>query len=114
MEAFGAIKLVTAMFDFNDAYMSIIIGDDDSTTRSNLKHLYKEMMANGKWTNKEKWPKTKGGKYVNDKEMLPLHVQEIDHFLADPSHHGKSFGCALYKLEGKRGKELKFTSIDCE
>ncbi len=67
MEAFGAIKLVTAVFDFNDAYVSIIIGDDDSTTRSNLKHSYKELMTSGKWANKDKWPKTKGGKYVDDK-----------------------------------------------
>jgi len=114
MEACGAIKLVTEMFDFNDAYVSVIIGDDDSTTRSNLKQSYKELIKSGKWADKEKCPKTKRGKFVDDKGKLPLRVWEILFFLADPSHRGKSFGRALYKLEGKRGKELKFTSIDCE
>jgi len=74
MEACGAIKLVTEIFDLYDAYVSIIIGDDDSTTRSNLKHSFKELILSGKWANKEQWPKTKGGKLVDDKGKLPLRV----------------------------------------
>jgi len=43
-----------------------------------------------------------------------LNVQAIDKFLADPSHCSKSFGRTVYKVEKKRGHELKFTSVDCE
>jgi len=82
---------------------------------SNAKHSIKAVMAFNGWTNKAvHWPKTKGGSYIADNGKLPLRVRAIDHFLADPSHRGKSFGRALYKLEKKRGRELKFTAVDCE
>jgi len=57
------------------------------------------------WTNKaDYWPKMKGNKYVTDNGKLPLQVKAIDKYLADLSHCGKSFGCAMYKLE-KEEKE---------
>jgi len=75
----------------------------------------KAVMEFNGWMNKaEHWPKTKGGYYFPDNGKLPLHVRAINCFLADPLHHGKSFGHALYKVEKKRGKELKFTAVDCE
>jgi len=72
------------------------------------------MIVNG-WTDKaEHWPKTKGGKYDADRGKLPIQICAIDKSLADPSHCGKSFGCSMYQLEGKCGRELKFTVVDCK
>jgi len=72
------------------------------------------MTAND-WTNKpHHWPKMKGGHYATDSRKLPLHVWAISKFLADPSHHDKSFACALYKLEKKSSRELKFMPVNCK
>ncbi len=72
------------------------------------------MKAKGLSSKASFWLKTKGGSYVADQGKLPLHMRPISKFLADPSHRGKSMGHAMYKLESKRGKELKFTLTDCE
>ncbi len=115
MEACGALLLITRTYNRGNECISILVGDDDSTTRSNCKHSIKEVMAANGWTNKkEHWPKNAKGKYVADNGKLGLNVRAIDKFLADPSHRGKSFGRAVYKVEKKRGRELKFTSVDCE
>jgi len=55
-----------------------------------------------------------GGNCVANQGKLPLCIRPINKFLADPSHRDKNFGCALYKLEGKWGKKLTFTSTNCE
>jgi len=116
MEAAGAVAMTTAMYNGGNAYISVLVGDDNSTVFSNLRHSFQALMTANGWTNKaQHWPKTQSGKsYVADNGKLPLHVKAIDRFLADPAHCGKSFGRALYLLEKKRGRELKFTSVDCE
>jgi len=115
MEACGAVSMITMVYNAGKDVLLTLIGDDDSTMCSNSKHSIKATMAVNGWTNKaEHWPKTKGGNYVANNGKLPLHVRAIDSFLADPSHRGKSFGRALYKVEKKRGRELKFTAVDCE
>jgi len=71
-------------------------------------------MTHNGWTDKAAhWPK-KGGKYVADRGKLPIRVHAISKYITDPSHCGKSVGRAFYKLEGKHGRELKFTVVDCE
>jgi len=66
-------------------------------------------------TDKEKeWPKNKSGNFVADHGKLPLRVKEIDKMLADPSHHCKSWGRALYKLYFEKGQQIGMTKIDCE
>jgi len=115
MEACGAVSMITSLYETTDSFARMLIGDDDATTRSNVRHSYKEILkANPHLKKAHIWPKTAGGNYVVDSGKLPLHVRAILEFLADPSHRGKSFGRALYKFEKERGKELKFTAIDCE
>jgi len=115
MEGSGAVALVTEIYDGGDGFIADLCTDDNSTTQANVRPSYQALMRAMGITQKAGfWPKTKGGKYVVDQGKLPLRVRQIIRFLADPSHRGKSFGRALYKLEGKRGKELKFTATDCE
>jgi len=117
MEACAVVSMVTEMYDAGKNVIDVLLTDDDSTTRSNARHSFQEVMTANGWTEKEKvehWPKTKGGKYVADRGKLPIRVRAISKYLADPPHHGKSIGQAFYKLEGKRGRELKFTAVDCE
>jgi len=103
--------MITALYNDGKDLRSTLVGDDDSTTRSNAKHSIKAVIQFNGWTNKaEHWPKTKGGSYIADNGKLPLHVRAINF----SSYHGKSFGRNLYKVEKKRGRELKFTAVDCE
>ncbi len=109
------MSMITAVYNNRRDFLSILIGDNDSTTHSNAKHSIKAIMELNGWTNKvEHWPKTKGGSYIANNSKLPLHVRAINCFLADPLHFGKSFGHALYKVEKKRGRELKFMAVDCK
>jgi len=117
MEACAVVSMVTEMYDAGKNVIDVLLTDDDSTTRSNARHSFQEVMTANGWTEKEKaelWPKKKGGKYVADRGKLPIRVRAISKYLADPPHRGKSVGRAFYKLEGKRGRELKFTAVDCE
>jgi len=112
MEASGAVSMITALYNDQKCVLSTLVGDNDSTTHSNAKHSIKAVMElNNKAVH---WPKTKGGSYTANNGKLPLHVIAINFFLADPLHHDKSFGCALYKVEKKWQRELKFMAVDCK
>jgi len=116
MEAFCAVVLmVTEMYHAGIYVISILLTDDNSSIHSNTCHSFQVVMTVKRWTNKaEHWPKRKGGKYIANRGKLPIQVCAIDKFLADPSYYGKSFDWALYKLEGKCGRELKFTAVNCK
>jgi len=104
MEASRVVSMMTALYDEGGKYLSILVSDNDSTTRSHSQHLYKAVMDFNGWMNKaDHWPKMKGNKYVADNGKLPLQIKAIDKYLADPSHCGKSFGCAMYKLKKEAG-----------
>jgi len=106
--------MVTYICDTCDAYVSQIVGDDDSSVCANLKHSYSELIAHGIWKNKSvDWPRNGSNRYLDDKGKLPLLVRQLDKFFFFFAHRCKSFGCELYKLEKKLGKELKFTKTDC-
>jgi len=53
MEACGALLLITRTYNRGNECISILVGDDDSTTCSNCKHSIKEVMAANGWTNKK-------------------------------------------------------------
>jgi hypothetical protein len=60
--------------------MHTLVGDDDATVRSNMKHTFKDCAE------KEpgfQWPRYKTGP---DKGKLGFDVKEVKTFLADPSH----------------------------
>jgi len=113
MEAIGAVACITALFDTKKAKCKYLVGDDDSSTRANCRHSFQDKIDAGIWINKTTcWPK-KNGSYLKDYGKLPLHVPEIEGFLADPAHRCKCFGKDLFKLVEERGKELAFDKIDC-
>jgi len=115
MEANGAVSMIMAIYYNGKDVLLALVGDDDSTTCSNTKHSIKAVMEFNGWMNKAvHWPKTKGGSYVANNGKLPLHVRAINCFLANPLHCGKSFGHALYKVEKKKSRELKFTAVEYE
>jgi len=60
------------------------------------------------------WPRNEKGVYLPDHGKLLLHIRAIQHYLADPTHHCKSFGRALYALQHENGRKLKFMNIDCD
>ncbi len=115
MEPIAAVKMIVRLFDTVRAFVSVLIGDDDSTVRAQARHSYQERLNTGAMTDKEKeWPKNKSGNFVADHGKLPLRVKEIDKMLADPSHRCKSWGRALYKLYYEKGRQIGMTKIDCE
>ncbi len=58
MEACGAVSMMTALYDDGGKYVSVLVGDDDSTTRSHSQHSYKAIMEQNGWTDKAAhWPK---------------------------------------------------------
>ncbi len=96
MEARGALSMVIAMFNLGKNYISRLLTDDDSTTCSNMRHPFHELVKLGimkpKTDKETDWPNTAKGHFVADKGKLPLMVKAIDDFLADPTHRAKSFG----------------------
>jgi len=115
MEACAVVSMVMEMYNSGKNIISTLLMDDDSNTQLNACHSFKEVMTVNGWMDKaEHWPKMKGGQYVADRGKLPIQVHAIDKFLTDPSHCGKSFGHGMYKLEGKHGRELKFTVVNCK
>jgi len=60
------------------------------------------------------WPRNAKGNYLPDHGKLPLHVHAIQQYLADPVHHHKSVGRAMYALQRENGRKLSFTNVDCE
>jgi len=115
MESIAAVKMIVRLFDTCRAFVSTLIGDDDSTVRAQAQHSYQEQLNTGAMTDKEKeWPKNKSGNFIADHRKLPLHIKEIDKMLADPSHCCKSWGRALYKLYYEKGRQIGMTKTDCK
>ena len=75
---------------------SVIVSDDDSTMKSNLKDSYKEKVDAGLMS-MEQWPKTKQNRPKQDNGRLPLDIPE-PRFLADFNHRVKTIGKAVYAL----------------
>jgi len=116
MEAWAAVSMVTSIFECGGGFIRDLLTDDNSTTHSNCKLSFQAQLNTGGMKNKKtEWPWTKGGKaYMTDKGKLPLTVKQIESFFANPTHHCKSFGQALYALCCEMGRKLKFSNIDCE
>jgi hypothetical protein len=94
------------------------VTDDDSTTRSNVKHSLADVIerehpgsknAQGKIPGHLKWrlgwPVDAKGKPLNDTGRLPIHVPEPKRLLSDPQHMIRCIGNAFF--ECKTGKEKK-------
>ncbi len=113
MEPIAAVKMIVRLFETGIAYVSKLLGDNDSTTRAQVQHSHQAKIDAGIMKDSE-WPVNKKGKCVADHGKLPLHVKAVDKFLADPSHHCKSWGRALYGLYRKIGKSIGMSKVECE
>ena len=82
---------------------AVIISDDDSTMKSNLRHSWLKKIEAGMMTMDE-WPRTKNNNKKTDNGRLPLDVPPPK-LLADFNHRVKSVGKAMYALAGLSQKE---------
>ena len=70
-------------------HCAVIISDDNSTMKSNLRHSYKQKLDAG-IINASEWPRTNSGaKKKKDNGRLPLEIVEPK-FLADFNHRVKT------------------------
>ena len=92
-----AIYLMVKDSFYNQQFTcSVIVSDDDSTMRSNLKHSWEEKIKKGKMTMDE-WPKTERNHPKKDNGRLPIDIPEPS-FLADFNHRVKTVGKSVYAL----------------
>jgi hypothetical protein len=102
MESIGAVKTVHHIWrNYDSAYCSAIITDEDSTTRSKVSHSMQELVETGRMTEAERRykPKVEGnlGSKKDDHGELPIEHPTID-LLSDPIHYVKSYKSELYNL----------------
>jgi len=113
MEATGTVLCITHLYATKKAWCKELVVDDDASTWANCRHSYQDKIDAGVWDDKKTcWPK-KNRSYLKDYGKLPLHVPEIEHYLADPAHRCKCFGKDIFKLVEEKGKELSFDKINC-
>jgi hypothetical protein len=102
MESKGAIETVLFIWkNFEDAYCSTIVTDEDSTTCSICSHLMKEMVDAKRMTEAERRyaPKNAGtlGAKKGAHGELPIDHPVIEK-LSDPIHYVKNYKSELYNL----------------
>ena len=71
--------------------------DDDATTKSQLRHRWKDEIEAGTMTEAQ-WPRTEKGHKKQDKGKLELFMI-APRVIADPTHRKKVFRSALYLLK---------------
>ena len=101
MESLSAVQLLQMMYENKNVSIDKLVGDDDSTFRSKIKHSYKAKVESNEGVykdyTKDDWPtyvvkkgKDKGKrKKVKDNGILPLHVPEVSFVYTDPTHRTK-------------------------
>jgi len=103
MEASRAVSMTTIVYNDEKDVLLTLVGDNDSTTCSNAKHLIKAILELNSWTNKvAHWEKMKDGSYVADDGKLPFHVKAINCFLATPCIMARVLAM-LFTKSRKRG-----------
>ena len=106
MECEGIFQMVTDAYENHGYTCGVIVSDDDSTMKSNLKHSYKYKIEAGLMSLND-WPKTRQ-KLRKDSGRLPIEIPE-PRFLADFNHRVKTVGKAVYLLASLPQKESKVT-----
>ena len=96
METEAIFRLVTEAYFDRCFCVGVIISDDDSTMKANLKHSWQEKVEAGLMSRAD-WPRTAKGSKKKDNGRLPLDIPEPS-FLADFNHRVKSLGKLIYSL----------------
>ena len=107
METEAIYQMVQDAYYNKGSTCSVIVSDDNSTIKSNLKHSFKQKVEEGLMS-MEQWPKTKQNRPRQDNGRLPLKIPE-PRFLADFNHRVKTVGKAVYALATVSKKESSVT-----
>ena len=96
MECEAIFRMTKQSFYDHKYHISVIISDDDSTMKSNLKHSFTKLIE-AKKMELVNWPKTPSGAKKKDNGRLPIEIPE-PRFLADFNHRVKTVGKSVYEL----------------
>jgi hypothetical protein len=97
MESKGAFKIVIRVYNSAiGAFVLTYVMDDDSSTKSILRHSYQAKIDNGDML-EEDWPKTEAGARMRDTGLLPIYMIEIT-FLGDKNHRVRTYARFYFKL----------------
>ena len=115
MEGEAAVELLSVMARERQTPVRILVGDDDSTFKANIRHSYKAKIDAGLMT-MEEWPLTAKGNKITDRGKLDLDVPEVWETPADPSHRRKVVAAPLYKVASgtKKNNPHGLTMVDVE
>jgi hypothetical protein len=95
MEAKGAFKIVSRLYNTPaGVFVQTYVMDDDSSTKSILKHLLQARIDSGQMLI-EDWLLTEAGVRVRDTGLLPIEQPEIN-FLGDKNHRVRTYGVRFY------------------
>jgi hypothetical protein len=112
MEAEGALRNVRLLYEEKDVFIVTFVMDDDSSTKSILRHSWKLMVDTGILDMLD-WPRTLSGTKKTDNGQLPL-LHPIVDFLADKNHRVRTYAKYFFKLSKKKRSETSCTSNDAE
>ena len=100
MEASAAAQSVKELFYNANLCVRRYVMDDDATTKSKLRHSYKDLIASGRM-DKEDWPKCSNGRKKPDKGELPIDHPVID-VVKDKNHRKRCFAEPPAQFPGER------------
>jgi hypothetical protein len=106
MEPAACLEMVVGLYENRNCVVSMIVCDDDASTRSMMRWSNQDHMINNNTTQVPQIPKSKGintGEMTNrpDRGKLPGHIPE-PLFGADPNHRRKVFSGVLIKHKDLR------------
>ena len=100
MESWAAVKMIREGYVHQNGFtVGAVCMDDDSTTKSQLRHRWSDKINEGTMSENE-WPRTASGSKKQDKGKLDLHMC-VPEILADPTHRKKVVVNALYALKDR-------------
>ncbi len=76
MEAMGALRHVMGLFNTLDVYVCKYVMDDDTLTKTTLKHAYKTLLDAGLF-NMADWPRYKEGKRRRTGVSFQFYIQSL-------------------------------------
>ena len=112
MECKAIFRMVIDAYNNLGYTIAVIVSDDDSTMKSNLKHSFQEKIQAGLMRNID-WPKTQKGNKKSDSGRLPISIPEPS-FLADFNHRVKVIGKSVYFLATMAKRDSDVSKVTAE
>ena len=116
MEPVGAVQhCIDVGRSAANVYIASLVTDDDSTTRSNVKHALADVVeknhpgsknADGKIPGHQKrrlgWPVDENNKLLKCNGKLPIEIPQPKRLLSDPQHRVRGVGAALFDCKSNK------------